>query len=256
MAFNPREHLLQLKSREGSKDYLPVQWRLVWVNTDVDQAARDGEEVEFDIQTVKVVDDPERECTVETYAWNAEKRRSEKILKTAKGYCEFEATVFVKIGNVKKRGMGNKAECAANFSDYKEKAQTGAIGRALATLGYGTQFTADEFDEGHRIVDSPVDRPPAPASESRNGQSNGSTTSARPDATANASNSQAGASSTTPESEVITQEQLNSIRKLCERLGKSAPENVTTLSYLAARKVIRELTAEFRELQAQKNRAS
>ena len=28
--FNPREHLIQLKSREGSKDYLPVQWRLVW----------------------------------------------------------------------------------------------------------------------------------------------------------------------------------------------------------------------------------
>jgi len=24
--FNPNEHLIQLKSREGYKDYLPVQW--------------------------------------------------------------------------------------------------------------------------------------------------------------------------------------------------------------------------------------
>jgi hypothetical protein len=25
-SFNPNEHLIQLKSREGFKDYLPVQW--------------------------------------------------------------------------------------------------------------------------------------------------------------------------------------------------------------------------------------
>ncbi len=25
-AFNPNEHVMQLKSRDGSKDYLPVQW--------------------------------------------------------------------------------------------------------------------------------------------------------------------------------------------------------------------------------------
>ena len=28
--FDPNEHLMQLKSKEGPKDYLPVQWRLVW----------------------------------------------------------------------------------------------------------------------------------------------------------------------------------------------------------------------------------
>jgi hypothetical protein len=36
-----------------------------------------------------------------------------------------------------------------------EKAETGAIGRALALIGYGTQF-APEMDEEDRIVDSPV----------------------------------------------------------------------------------------------------
>ena len=36
-----------------------------------------------------------------------------------------------------------------------EKSETGAIGRALANLGYGTQFAPD-LDEQDRIVDSPV----------------------------------------------------------------------------------------------------
>ena len=39
----------------------------------------------------------------------------------------------------------------------EEKAETKAVGRALAMLGYGTQF-APELDEGERIVDSPVER--------------------------------------------------------------------------------------------------
>jgi len=25
-SFNPNDHVMQLKSREGAKDYLPVQW--------------------------------------------------------------------------------------------------------------------------------------------------------------------------------------------------------------------------------------
>jgi hypothetical protein len=47
------------------------------------------------------------------------------------------------------------------FGDYLEKAETGAYGRALGALGYGTQF-APEFDEvvdgveNPRIVDAPV----------------------------------------------------------------------------------------------------
>ncbi|GCE19239.1 hypothetical protein [Dictyobacter kobayashii] len=28
--FNPNEHLMQIRSGQTSKDYLPVQWRLVW----------------------------------------------------------------------------------------------------------------------------------------------------------------------------------------------------------------------------------
>ena len=49
----------------------------------------------------------------------------------------------------------HKREDKTHFADYMEKAETAAIGRALALVGYGTQF-AEELDEEDRIVDSPL----------------------------------------------------------------------------------------------------
>lgn len=53
----------------------------------------------------------------------------------------------------------HKKETRAGFDDFIEKAETGAIGRALALFGFGTQFAADELDEGSRLADSPVPSP-------------------------------------------------------------------------------------------------
>src|SRR5690348_14711259 len=50
----------------------------------------------------------------------------------------------------------HKQETIQGFPDFIEKSETGAIGRALALVGYGTQF-APELEEGERIVDSPVE---------------------------------------------------------------------------------------------------
>lgn len=50
---------------------------------------------------------------------------------------------------------GHKKETMAGFPDYIEKAETGAIGRALAMCGYGTIQSLD-FEEGERIADAPV----------------------------------------------------------------------------------------------------
>src|SRR3990167_3588256 len=48
----------------------------------------------------------------------------------------------------------------SQFKDYVEKAETGAVGRALALCGYGTQFAGDDLYEGEhlgegKVVDSP-----------------------------------------------------------------------------------------------------
>ena len=54
------------------------------------------------------------------------------------------------------RATAHKFESKDNFKDFIEKAETGAIGRALSFIGYGTQFASDLI-EGERIVDSPIE---------------------------------------------------------------------------------------------------
>ncbi len=145
MTFDPNAHMLKLKSKEGAKDYLPVQWRLVWFRLECQGGTIDTEELQVDL---------DREVSMEVSAWNNETRRSEKVVKMAKGYARYKAVVTDGKGA---RATGTKSESAVNFADYIEKAETGAIGRALAALGYGTQFTGDELDEGvERLADAPV----------------------------------------------------------------------------------------------------
>ncbi|MNV07564.1 hypothetical protein D3C71_980000 [compost metagenome] len=64
------------------------------------------------------------------------------------------ATAFDSLGRA--LATGTKRETKSDFNDYLEKAETGALGRVLAVLGYGTQF-AEEFElpEG-KLVDAPV----------------------------------------------------------------------------------------------------
>jgi hypothetical protein len=63
----------------------------------------------------------------------------------------------------------HKYENERGFPDFLEKAETGAIGRALALIGYGTQFCADELDEGSRIVDAPANVPKVTSTRSSYG---------------------------------------------------------------------------------------
>jgi hypothetical protein len=66
----------------------------------------------------------------------------------------------------KQISAGHKREDKTHFADFIEKSETGAIGRALALCGYGTQFASEDLDEGSRIVDAPqtprVKAAPAP----------------------------------------------------------------------------------------------
>ncbi len=149
MNFIPHEHLTQIKTKDGFKDYLPVQWRLVWFRSQCPEGT---------IETEAVTIDLDRETTEEGYAWDDEKRKSVKIMKHANGYALFRAVIHDGKGG---SATGYKSEKAASFPDYIEKAETGAIGRALAALGYGTQFVGEEYDEGERIVDAPVQRKPS-----------------------------------------------------------------------------------------------
>jgi len=238
--FNPSEHVIQIKNRGGAADYLPVQWRLVWFREQCPNGTIDTEEVEVDL---------DREAEEEAYAWNSETRRSEKIVKRAKGYARFRAVVTDGKGG---RATGTKSEIAASFPDYIEKAETGAIGRALAALGYGTQF-APELNEEHRIVDAPVDRGVSSSESSGNGRR--PMASVRPAVTSGDGKANGTGSDESASDAYATEQQLASIRKLCQHLGKPEPEDPGTMSYLNAKELITQLSREYNE-QKQRRKAS
>jgi hypothetical protein len=232
LSFNPNDHLMQIKNRGGSADYLPVQWRLVWFRLACPQGTIDTEELEYD---------PDREFEVETYQWNNDTRRSEKVVKKAKGFARFRAVVTDGKGG---RATGHKSERAVDFPDYYEKAETGAIGRALAALGYGTQF-APELDEQHRIVDAPVDRQPVTAEPPK-----------VPAAPVSAATNGRPAANQHAEDAPATEQQLSSLRKLCQHLGKPELEQPEALTYLAAKELITKLSHEYNERRAQRKNVS
>lgn len=130
--FNPEEHLTKLPIRRKNHkantwetqfaDYLEVKWRMVWFR------------------------DQNKENTQTTVL--------DKIIDINNRFAYFELQVTDSKGNVE---VGVGSETGEDFHDYIEKAYTKAYGRALAALGYGTQF-APELEEGERIADSPVNR--------------------------------------------------------------------------------------------------
>jgi hypothetical protein len=155
-SFAPESHLIRIGSGpSGQRWYLPVQWRLVWFRELCPQGTIETEMVHLDL---------ERETEEEYYAYNSETRRHEKMVRRAKGFVIFRAVVKDGKGGM---ATGTKSEKAASFPDFLEKAETGAIGRALAALGFGTQF-APELEE-------PL-APPSQAAPSRLGHRPGTGT--------------------------------------------------------------------------------
>ncbi|HTD18454.1 MAG TPA: hypothetical protein VK667_02885, partial [Ktedonobacteraceae bacterium] len=134
---------------------------------------------------------------------------------------------------------------------YIEKAETGAIGRALAALGYGTQF-APELNEEHRIVDSPVERGGASQVESNDNNGRKTLATVRPAATrgngtANGDGQSAAAAAEAAPDGAATEQQISSIRKLCEHLGKPEPEHIESMSFASAKELIGQLSQEYRQ---------
>lgn len=107
-------------TRVGGADYLEVKWRVYWLRTQHPDAVI-----------------------------------STELISHENSVAVFKAQVTIP-GGGSSTGWGS--EGYDDFRDYLEKAETKALGRALAALGFGTQFTSDfDFAEGQdRVVDAPV----------------------------------------------------------------------------------------------------
>lgn len=124
MTFDPKQHLMRLPK---GGEYLEVKYRMVWFREENPNGSIVSEMVEH----------------------------------VAGEYAVFRATVTSEKGAV---AIDYGSETKLDFKDYLEKASTKAVGRALASCGYGTAF-APEFDTGiseatgeYRIADAPINR--------------------------------------------------------------------------------------------------
>jgi hypothetical protein len=97
--------------------------------------------------------------TIDTEIIDHERGKRTSATRVDGGYVLVRAKVFDETGRLIATGV--KSEYSENFPDYVEKAETGAIARALAVAGYGTEsaLDLDEGIEGGRIADSPVATP-------------------------------------------------------------------------------------------------
>jgi len=139
--------LINLKNGTTISKYLPVQGRILWFHGEVSRYKIDTEMLHLDWN-----------AEFEGEKWGKDETgKAKKFAIKAKGVAVFKAvvTIYSEAGEVLIQVPGHKSEKAVDFGDFLEKAETGAVGRALALAGYGTKF-AIELDEGPRIVDSPV----------------------------------------------------------------------------------------------------
>lgn len=114
--MNPSDFLINLKG----KPYLPVAGRIAIIR---------NEQKPYSIKTTPLQ------------------------IEMGEGFAVFQAEVWL---DGVLLGMGTKQESKRDFPDFVEKAETGAIGRALAIAGFGTIYALQDFDEGERLADAPV----------------------------------------------------------------------------------------------------
>jgi len=65
----------------------------------------------------------------------------------------FKATIYDNENRL--LAQATKMETAKGFADYLEKAETGAVGRALALAGYGTQFAPELMETNGEPIREP-----------------------------------------------------------------------------------------------------
>jgi len=119
--FDPTQGFITLGKGREAKQYLTVNWRVEWLRQEHPDAS-------IVTEAISITDSA----------------------------AVFKATVTLPSGAV---GVGHGSQSAKQFPSFLEKAETKAIGRALAAIGYGTLSAFLEDADGDVIADTPVAQP-------------------------------------------------------------------------------------------------
>lgn len=133
--FRPEEHMRTLGKGDKGGQYLDVKWRVVWVRQE------------------------HPDCYIDTTMLEHDQAAGVAVFKAEVGWyqlrpdCETEQFVHV-------HAKAHGSEQRTHFPEYLEKAETKAVGRALALLGYGTAeaMELDEGEEIHGLAETPIRR--------------------------------------------------------------------------------------------------
>jgi hypothetical protein len=130
MPFEPQQHLIKLPRKVKDKatgqyaivydDYLEVKFRVVMFRERYPHGVITTEEIAVDLD---------------------------------RGYARYKTIVQDGEGGM---ATGFGTETQADFGDFAERAETRALGRALAVMGFGTQFVGQDLTEGEHVADAPV----------------------------------------------------------------------------------------------------
>ncbi len=138
---------------------------------------------------------------------------------------------------------------AQEHEKARKEAVTDALKRALRH--FGGQFANDLYDDDATVVDENGDdvkvgnigrTPQRPAPQQPARPAAPTVMQPRPVAPTAPSAGQEAKSAA-----IISERQINSVRKLCEFLSKPEPDGLTSMSDELARELIRQLTAEYRQ---------
>src|SRR6266581_3622532 len=106
MNFNPKNHLITIKTKQGEQPYLPVAWRLAWFRLECSQGT---------ITTELVSHDPDRMTEAKERVWNKNRNAYDERIVTAPGFAVFKAVVTDGKGG---SASAYASERAAAFADY------------------------------------------------------------------------------------------------------------------------------------------
>ena len=190
-AMEPRSLAAERLTRLNGNPYLEVKWRLAWFRAEYPNG-----QVETD------------------------------IVDRGPDWVIFRASVRAigEGGVLCGSATGHSYGAASEFQDYLEKCESAAIGRALAALGFGTQFVVNhEGDAPRRAGDAPVAiRPPAPAPPATPQRAAaGSATPHRPDPAPDAPGAPKPAAAA-PAADAMTERQRRYLETVAQAAGLDA----------------------------------